>query len=92
MAMEESRLDTRPTSDISHELHLIRQRQNVIVTGHVNVKHMKAILFAQIISEIDEARGCCLGHTIVYHNDVLVEVVFLGCSGIKQRQKVVWKR
>lgn len=62
----------------------------MIVSGNVDVKHMETIGFAQIISQVYEARGGCFGHAIVNHHDILIEVVFVFlCSCIEQRQKVV---
>lgn len=91
VSVEERRLDGRPSSDVPHELHLVGQREHVIVPRHVDVEHMKAVLLAQIVGEVHEARRRRLWHTIVNHDDVLVEVVLLSGSGVEQRQKVVWR-
>jgi hypothetical protein len=88
----ESRLDLRPTGDVPRELDLVGQRQHMVVARDIDVKHVEVIRLAQIICQVHEAGRGRLGHSIVYHDDVLIEIVFIfSCSCVEQRQKVVCK-
>lgn len=90
MTVIECGFDFRPSGDVSRELHLIRQGQDMIVARDVDVQNMEVVRLAQIVGEVDKTGGCCFGHAIVYHDDVLIEIVFIfGCSRVEQRQKVV---
>lgn len=56
----------------------------MIVTRDVDVEDMEVIRLAQVVSEIDEAGRGRLRDSIVDHDDVLVEVIFIfGCSRVE---------
>lgn len=77
--MIKSRFHICPARDISCEFDLVRQRQHVIISCNIYVKHMKAIFPTQVIGEVDEAGRRCFRHTIVDDHDVLIEVESARC-------------
>jgi hypothetical protein len=82
--MVESGLNFCPSRNVPRELHLVGQRQHMIVARHIDVEYMEVIRLAQIVCEVHEAGRGRLGYSIVYHDDVLIEIVFaFGCSSVE---------
>lgn len=84
MTMIESGLNLCPSRDVSRKLHLIAQRKHMIVTRYIDMKHVEVVKLAEIIGEINEARGSCLGNAIVNNDNVLIKIVsVVGCSRVE---------
>lgn len=65
----------------------------MVIACDIDVKHMKAVSFAEIVRQVHEAGRSCFWYTIIDHDEILVKVesVFRRLC-VEQRQKVVWKR
>ena len=55
MTVIKRRLHFIPTSDVSRKFHLIWQRKDMLIICYIDMQHMEAIFFAQVIGQIDEA-------------------------------------
>ncbi len=48
---------------------LIGNRENVVVFGDVDMKHVELVPQAQLVGDARERRAPRLWHTVVYHNE-----------------------